>query len=98
MTSVKDPDGADAAALDSLADLSGLRVLEIGAGEGRLTQHLARKARYVVAIDSDEEAIAVARTGLPADVAERVLFKAVDATELDEPEESCDAAFLSWSL
>ncbi len=98
MPSVKDPDGADAAALDSLADLNGLRVLEIGAGEGRLTWHLARKAAFVLAIDSDEEAIKVAGAGVPTALAERVRFKALDATELDEPEESFDAAFLSWSL
>ena len=98
MPSVKDPDRADAAALDSLVDLDGRRVLEIGAGEGRLTWHLARKARFVLAIDSDVEAIAVAEAEVPADLAERVRFKALDATEIDEPEESFDAAFLSWSL
>lgn len=98
MPSIKDPDGADAAALASLADLTGRRVLEIGAGEGRLTRHLARKAAFVLAIDSDEQAINAAGAGLSADLAERVRFRALDVTELEEPEESFHAAFLSWSL
>ena len=98
MPSVKDPEGADAAALDALADLSGCRILEIGAGEGRLTWHLARTGSSVLAIDSDPASIDVARTAVPEEIAGRVGFKAVDALELDEPEGSFDAAFLSWSL
>jgi 2-polyprenyl-3-methyl-5-hydroxy-6-metoxy-1,4-benzoquinol methylase len=98
MGSTKDPDGADAAALDALVDLNGLRILEVGAGEGRLTWHLARNAASVLAIDSDAASIDVARAEVPAALGHRVSFKAVDAIELDEPEESFDAAFLSWSL
>lgn len=98
MPSVKDPEGADAAALDALADLRGCRVLEIGAGEGRLTWHLARQAELVLAIDSDPASVDAARAATPPDLADRVTFKAADAVELDEPEESFDAAFLSWSL
>lgn len=98
MGSIKDLDGADAAALDALADLSGCRVLEIGAGEGRLTWHLARNASHVVAIEPEEESLAVARAEIPPDAAARVDFKLADVLELDEPEEPFDVAFLSWSL
>ncbi len=98
MGSIKDPDGADAAALDALADLDSRRILEIGAGEGRLTWHLARKAASVLAIDPNEESVALARAAIPPDLEDRVRFTLSDVLELDEPEEAFDVAFLSWSL
>ena len=47
-----DPAGAEPQAILAAADLSGARVLEIGAGDGRLTFRYADRARYVVAVDN----------------------------------------------
>jgi ubiquinone/menaquinone biosynthesis C-methylase UbiE len=81
-----------------MIDFTGLRVLEVGSGEGRLTWRYAGPTQSVVGIEPDAESLARARAGVPPDLAERVSFRLVDATELDEPADSFDVAFLSWSL
>ncbi len=48
-------------AIIEAADVSGMSVLEIGPGEGVVTEALARQAKRVVAVDIDEEAIASTR-------------------------------------
>ncbi len=48
-------------AIVKAADTEGLPVLEIGPGEGVITEALARVARKVVTVDIDEEAIEVTR-------------------------------------
>ncbi|HEY3070844.1 MAG TPA: class I SAM-dependent methyltransferase [Gaiellaceae bacterium] len=90
--------GDETAALAEVADLRGLRVLEVGAGEGRLTWRFAGQTASVLAIDPDEERIAQAREELPAELAERVRLEVMDAVELDVPKQSFDFALLSWSL
>lgn len=96
--SVKDPEGAETDALARLVDFSGLRVLEVGCGEGRLTRRYAAAASSVLGIDPDEGRIALARAELPPQLADRVGFRVLGATELDEPPGSFDVAFLAWSL
>jgi ubiquinone/menaquinone biosynthesis C-methylase UbiE len=90
--------GDETAALAEIVDLVGKRVLEVGAGEGRLTWRFAAETRDVLAIDPDEERIAQARADLPLELAERVRFAVMDATELDVGKERFDIALLSWSL
>jgi ubiquinone/menaquinone biosynthesis C-methylase UbiE len=90
--------GDETAALAQVADLHGLHVLEVGAGEGRLTWRFAGETASVFAIDPDEERIAQAREELPAELAERVRLEVMDAVELDVPKQSFDLALLSWSL
>ena len=90
--------GDETAALAEVADLRGLRVLEVGAGEGRLTWRFAGETASVFAIDADEERIAQAREELPAELAERVRLEVMDAVELEIPKQSFDIALLSWSL
>jgi ubiquinone/menaquinone biosynthesis C-methylase UbiE len=98
MASIKDADGAEIPALESLIDLAGLRVLEVGSGEGRQTVRYAALAQSVLAIEPDEDAVAAARAELPAELRDRVTFRLQDVLELDEPADSFDVAFLSWSL
>ena len=69
-----DPDGAELAALAQLVDFSGLRVLELGCGDGRLTRRYAGPAEEVLGIDPDEEAIAAARASTPRELRDRVRF------------------------
>jgi cyclopropane fatty-acyl-phospholipid synthase-like methyltransferase len=98
MASEKDAENAEIPALESLIDLTGLRVLEIGAGEGRQTLRYAAAAASVLAIEPDEEAVATAQAELPAELEERVTFRLQDVVDLDEPQGSFDVAFLSWTL
>ena len=93
-----DPDGVETAAIAELIDLSGLRVLEVGCGDGRLTFIYAGDAASVLAIDTDEEAIELARADLPNELAGHVRFEAVDAAEADLPAAEFDLALFSWSL
>ena len=88
----------ETAALAEIVDLAGKRILEIGAGEGRLTWRFAAETAHVLAIDPDGERIAQARADLPAELAERVRFEIMDAVELDVGKERFDLALLSWSL
>lgn len=98
MTWVLDPSGDETAALAGLVDFSGLRVLEIGAGEGRLTSRYAASAASVLAVDPDAERLAKARADLAPELADRVRFEVADAVELDVSRASFDLAFFSWSL
>jgi ubiquinone/menaquinone biosynthesis C-methylase UbiE len=96
--SIKDVHGAELQTLNNIIDLTGLRVLEVGAGEGRMTSRYAGMTKAVVAIEPDAESLATAQSLVPPELQERISFRLVDAAELDEPAESFDAAFLSWSL
>jgi ubiquinone/menaquinone biosynthesis C-methylase UbiE len=98
VASIKDPEGAEIRALGALIDFSRQRVLEVGCGDGRLTQLYADQAAEVLGIDPDEESIRDARAALPDQLADRVEFRVADAESLDVPRQRFDIAFLSWSL
>ena len=93
-----DPEGAETDALAQLAVLDGLRVLELGCGDGRLTFRYADAAASVLAVDPDPDQIAVAREALPVHLADHVSFAAVGAAEVDAPRRSFDLALFAWSL
>ena len=92
------PEGAELEAVAQVANLTGLRVLELGAGDGRLTFDLARIASYVLATDSDEEEIAKAQAALRGDLADRVQFRVAEAAARDVGRGEFDVAFFTWSL
>jgi 2-polyprenyl-3-methyl-5-hydroxy-6-metoxy-1,4-benzoquinol methylase len=79
-------------------DFTGKRVLEVGAGEGRLTWRYAGPTAFVLGIDPDAESVEVAKEETPPELAGRVEFRVLEAEELAEPETGFDIAFLSWSL
>ena len=93
-----DPEGAETDALAQIAMLDGLRVLELGCGDGRLTFRYADAAESVLAVDPDPDQIAAARAALPLHLADRVSFAAVGAAEVDVPRRSFDLALFAWSL
>ena len=93
-----DPEGAETDALARLAPVDGLRVLELGCGDGRLTFRYADATASVLAVDPDPEVIGKARAALPAAVAERISFAVAGAAEVDAPRVSFDLALFSWSL
>ena len=97
MTAVLDPEGAHLAALRRLGDFRDRRVLEMGCGDGRLTPGIASDAASVVAFDPDADAVARARS-LPAELAQRVVFRVASAREIELERHSFDIVVFSWSL
>jgi ubiquinone/menaquinone biosynthesis C-methylase UbiE len=93
-----DPEGVETRALQRLAPVDGLRVLELGCGDGRLTFRFAGAAASVLAIDPDSERIATARAVLPAELVGSVEFAVTGAAEVDAPRASFDLALFSSSL
>ena len=93
-----DPEGLETEALARLAPVDGLRVLELGCGDGRLTFRYAAKTASVLAVDPDGERIERARAALAADLAEQVRFEVAGAAEVDARPGSFELALFSWSL
>jgi 2-polyprenyl-3-methyl-5-hydroxy-6-metoxy-1,4-benzoquinol methylase len=98
MARVLDPEGAHLAALRRLADFSGQRVLEMGCGDGRLTSGIAADAARVLAFDPDADSVGRARRSLPAELAERVTFRAASAQAIEIERGAFDLVVFSWSL
>ena len=96
--SVKDPFNAELGVLQDLVDLSGMRVLEVGCGDGRLTLRYGGQAASVVAVDDDAEAIERARAAMPRELSDGVRFEVMDAAALAVPQHEFDLVFFSWSL
>lgn len=94
----RDAEGVEPAALASVADFRGRRVLEVGCGDGRLTWSHAAVAAAVLAVDPSEEAIAEARAATPPELDGRVRFEVAAGEDLDLPSGSFDIALLPWSL
>ena len=98
-----DPDRAETDALYSLAasageePFRGLRVLEVGCGDGRLTWRYAADAAAVHAIDPDAEKIKQARAERPADLARHVTFEVASIETFVAPY-PFDLLIFSWSL
>jgi 2-polyprenyl-3-methyl-5-hydroxy-6-metoxy-1,4-benzoquinol methylase len=90
----EDPEAHEVAALARLVpSFAGLRVLEIGCGDGRLTRRYAPQAASVIAIDPSAGSVAALRAEQPA-----VDARAVGIEDLELPPGSIDVAIFSWSL
>ena len=88
------------ALLEFAGDLEGKRVLEIGAGYGRLTWRYASHAGEVVGIDPDPDRIARAQSNMPKVLRGRI---AMLETTLEEYWRAVqaplfDVALMSWAL
>jgi len=73
-------------------------VLEVGAGEGRLTWGIAPLAASLLAFDPDAEYVATARSDCPGELREKVRFEVASAEEIEVEPQSVDLVFFSWSL
>ena len=102
MTIIMDPQQNEVRALRGATDWRGLRVLEVGCGDGRLTVRLARLGARGEAIDPDAASIRLARKQrlkqLPARLARNVRYHVGEAEHLDYPDESFDRVVFAWSL
>jgi ubiquinone/menaquinone biosynthesis C-methylase UbiE len=93
-----DPHGVELQTFDELVDVDGLRVLEVGCGDGRFTFRYGRRAASVLAIDPDEEAIETARHDTPRGLRRRLRFEAAGGRDFELPAAEFDLALFSWSL
>lgn len=93
-----DRDGVETAMIHDLVDFSGMRVLEVGCGNGRLTWRYLSEASEVVAIDVNEKKIEAAVEACPVEFREKVTFQAVDINSFDTGDDGFDIAILSYSL
>ena len=101
MTITIDPERNEIDALLEFAgDLAGKRVLEIGAGYGRLTWRYASLAGEVVGIDPKAERIASAHNDMPEELRGRVsmLETTLEDYQRDARAALFDVALLSWVL
>ncbi|MGB7860895.1 MAG: class I SAM-dependent methyltransferase [Acidimicrobiia bacterium] len=95
---VVDRGGIETALIHDLVDFVGMRVLEVGCGDGRLTWRYAAEAAEVVALDVNERKIAAAIESCPAELRTKVTFRTADINSFETGEDSFDAAILSYSL
>jgi len=90
----EDPEGHELIALGALVPtFASRRVVEIGCGDGRLTQRYAHEAESVVAIDPDAAAVAELAAAFPD-----VDARAIGFDELIVPPRSVDIVLFAWSL
>jgi ubiquinone/menaquinone biosynthesis C-methylase UbiE len=79
-------------------DLRGLRVADIGAGEGRVAFGAARVASSVLAVDPDRNALARGRAEARRLGVSNVKFSEGAAQSLRLPDASFDVVIFSWTL
>jgi predicted RNA methylase len=94
-----DPSKIEIRELKTAVDWQGKHVLEVGCGEGRLTQRiLGMGARRIMAIDTDDGRIRKARRNLPALLKRMVTFRTVQTGTINQPSGTYDIVLLSWVL
>lgn len=82
--------------LSMLPSLTNYRVLELGAGIGRYTQHLLTRAQHVTAVDFMESFVEQNRQNNGHH--NNVTFLQADVTKLEIPQNSIDFIFSNWLL
>ena len=95
---LRDPDEREIHYLDQMGNLTGRRVLEIGSGEGRMTNRYVELARSIVGIDPDLESLATAIKSQPASSSSKISMALAVAQALPFPDECFDRVIFAWSL
>ena len=98
MVDALDPEGSEIRVLNSLIRLRDCDVLEIGAGNGRLTWRYADHVASVIGLEPDEGRVARARAATPAAMRRRVEFRHADVCNVDLPAAAFDVVLFSWSI
>jgi len=91
--------GREIEAFGGVRRFRGKKVIDIGTGNGRLAFDAARVARYVVGVDPDPGAVAMARERCEREMVMNLEFRVGDARDLaTRRRERFDVAIFSWSL
>jgi ubiquinone/menaquinone biosynthesis C-methylase UbiE len=98
MALIHDPEGYETDWIHDFVDFRDRRVLEIGAGNGRLTWRYADAVRWTVGIDYDEEKLYFAPRECPPDLRGVAAWSQAEAENLPFARETFDLAVLAWSL
>jgi SAM-dependent methyltransferase len=96
--SLVDPGDLELTQLRALVNFAGQRVLEIGAGDGRLAWDLSRDAALWLALEPDLEELAAAARARPHMDTATVRLLAGDGRRLALPSAAFDVACFTWSL
>jgi ubiquinone/menaquinone biosynthesis C-methylase UbiE len=98
LVSREDHDGNLLRALCEATPLHGKRVVEFGAGTGRVTLLLAPIAKSILAFDSAEPMIKVAEKILQEAHLHNWKFEVADHRKVPAPTHSADVAIAGWSI
>ena len=93
-----DPAGVEPSAILAAIDFRNAHVLEVGAGDGRLTFRYAENPRSVVGIDTKEPDIRSAAKVPPVEFRGHAQFLCASATALPFSAEAFEIVLLSSSL
>ena len=93
-----DPGGLEPCAILQTVEFRNARVLEVGAGDGRLTFLYAGVPRSVVGIDTKEPEIRSAAMAARAEVRGHTQFLCASATALPFPDRKFEFVLLASSL
>ncbi len=83
--------------LDTRVDLSGLEVIDVGAGTGRITMEAAKKAKRVTAVDIFEAVVIYGSRLLSQLGFANVAYIRGDNANLPLPSNAFDAALCAWA-
>jgi ubiquinone/menaquinone biosynthesis C-methylase UbiE len=98
MATEVDPAGIEPRAILQAVDFRNARVLEVGAGDGRLTFRYAANSRSVVGIDTKEPEIRSAAQGTGTEPRGHVRFLCASASELPFSADKFEIVLLASSL
>ncbi len=93
-----DPASAEPETIARVADFTGMSVLEVGSGDGRMTAMLSGQANSVLSIDTDAELIALANEKSAEHGHANVEYRVGDICVIKLQPGEFDAAFLALSL
>ena len=93
-----DPSDIELSTLRALGNFAGRRVIEIGAGDGRLSWPLAAVAALWLAVDNDPDELRLAAADLLASPLLTLLLLEADAQGLPLGPAAFDLALFTWSL
>lgn len=94
----RDPKGTELEYLETISLESEDRALDIGCGDGRLTEYFARGASLVVGTDMKFESIREAQSAHPTGQLRKLHFIASRAESIPFAKQSFSVAIFSWSL